>query len=69
MTIPFHKPFLPYTDLVAQAVKEAMKKPDAGLDSAQLAIQKVIGHDAILTTSCTHALETMALMLDIQPWR
>jgi dTDP-4-amino-4,6-dideoxygalactose transaminase len=67
MTIPFHKPFLPCADLVCPAVKAALSNPDVTLESARMTLQKVIGHDAILTTSCTHALETMALLLDLQP--
>jgi dTDP-4-amino-4,6-dideoxygalactose transaminase len=67
MTIPFHKPFLPYADLVCPAVKEALSKPDVALSAARMAFQNVNGHDAILTTSCTHALETMALLLNLKP--
>ncbi|MCA9908707.1 MAG: aminotransferase class I/II-fold pyridoxal phosphate-dependent enzyme, partial [Anaerolineae bacterium] len=69
--IPFNKPYLVGTELdyIAQAVKSGHISGDGTFTQkchsyfeATLDVPKVL-----LTTSCTHALEMAALILDIQP--
>jgi dTDP-4-amino-4,6-dideoxygalactose transaminase len=69
--IPFNKPGLAGNEFryIAEAIEQGQISGDGGftqkchaLLEQQLHVQK-----ALLTTSCTHALEMAALLLDIQP--
>ena len=69
--VPFNKPFLIGTEMtyVAEAA-EAMHLSGDGVFTkrCEAALQSITGaHRALLTTSCTDALEMAALLLDIRP--
>ena len=69
--VDFNKPYLAGNEMkyMAQAVQNAHISGDGPFTkkcSAQL--EKILGSPKVLlTTSCTHALEMAALLLNIQP--
>ena len=69
--IPFNKPYLTgrETDGLARAFKNLRFAGDGPLThECARAIEATLGcHRALLTTSCTHALEMAALLLEIKP--
>jgi len=71
MQIPFNKPYL--TGKETRYVEEAFRNLQFSGDGAFTKkccgyIEQLLNcHKVILTTSCTHALEMAALLLDIQP--
>src|SRR5439155_260409 len=68
--IPFNRPGLVGTEFAyIQAAIDAMHVSGDGAftKSCQQMLEDVVGARALLTTSCTDALEMAALLLDIQP--
>ena len=69
--VDFNKPSLMGSemDYIHQAVAQRHISGDGSFTKrAQAYLENVLGtHRALLTTSCTHALEMAALLLDIQP--
>jgi dTDP-4-amino-4,6-dideoxygalactose transaminase len=69
--IPFNKPSMAgnETAYIAEAIKSGAVSGDGGFSKKCHALfEKELGvHRALLTTSCTHALEMAALILDIRP--
>ena len=69
--IPFNKPYLTgrETDNLARAFKNLRFAGDGPIThECARVIESTLGcHRALLTTSCTHALEMAALLLDIEP--
>ena len=69
--IPFNKPCLTGDEMryVAEAIRIGHSAGDGGFTKrCQALLERELGvHRALLTTSCTHALEMAALLLDIQP--
>ena len=69
--IPFNKPYLTgrETDNLARAFKNLRFAGDGPIThECARVIEDTLGcHRALLTTSCTHALEMAALLLDIKP--
>lgn len=70
-TIPFNRPSVVGNEieLVAQAVQEGHISGDGPFSKkCHRLLEDSLGvTKALLTTSCTHALEMAALLLDIQP--
>ncbi|MBK8047631.1 MAG: dTDP-4-amino-4,6-dideoxygalactose transaminase [Anaerolineales bacterium] len=70
-TIPFNKPTIVGKELfyISNAIHEGDSAGDAGFTKKCHAyLEQTLGvRKALLTTSCTHALEMSALLLDIQP--
>ena len=71
ITIPFNKPALlgPELDCMRQAVANKQISGDGAFTRKVHSILEEIlpGSRVLLTTSCTHALEMAALLLDLQP--
>ena len=71
MHIPFNRPFLSGKefDFVQQAVASWKLSGDGTFtQKCHALLEQELGvHKALLTTSCTHALEMAALLLDIKP--
>jgi len=69
--IPFNKPGLAGNELayIADAIQRGHSAGDGCYTAqSQDLLQRELGcHRAFLTTSCTHALEMCAFLLDIQP--
>ena len=69
--VDFNKPSLMGSemDYIHEAVAQRHISGDGSFTKrAQASLEKALGtHRALLTTSCTHALEMAALLLDIQP--
>ncbi len=69
--IPFNKPFLTGAELayIAEAVRLGHTAGDGPFTRrAQGLIESIVGTpSALLTTSCTHALEMAAILLELQP--
>jgi dTDP-4-amino-4,6-dideoxygalactose transaminase len=69
--IPFNKPCIAGNEMeyMAQAVRRGHLSGDGGFSRmARELLESELGVSrALLTTSCTHALEMMALLLDLQP--
>lgn len=71
MQIPFNKPYLNGREhaYMAEAVANGHISGDGSFTKrCHILLEKVLGVPrALLTTSCTHALEMSAILLDIQP--
>lgn len=71
MRIPFNRPFASGKELdyIQQAINNTHLSGDGPFTKkCQAVLEKVLGvPKVLLTTSCTHALELAALLLDIQP--
>lgn len=71
ITIPFNRPSLVGNEMeyVAQAVANGHISGDGGFTKrCHRLLEEALGvKKALLTTSCTHALEMAALLMDIQP--
>lgn len=71
MKIPFNRAVIVgnEVDYIAQAIANGHISGDGPFTrKAQALLEDVLGvRKALLTTSCTHALEMMAILLDIQP--
>src|SRR3954466_1625694 len=71
MHIPFNRPFASGKEF--EYIQEAINKMHLSGDGAftkkcHALLQRTLGvPKALLTTSCTHALEMVALLLDIRP--
>lgn len=69
--IPFNKPSFVGTELeyMAQAVRRGHLSGDGHFTAeCQRILEEILGaRKSLLTTSCTHALEMTALLLDLQP--
>jgi dTDP-4-amino-4,6-dideoxygalactose transaminase len=69
--IPFNKPCLTGNELryIAEAIQAGHSAGDGSFTRRchQLLEQQLAIHKALLTTSCTHALEMAALLLNIRP--
>ena len=69
--IPFNKPGLAGSEYLylAQAISDGHSAGDGGFTrKCHAFLEQLLGaRKALLTTSCTHALEMMALLLEIQP--
>jgi dTDP-4-amino-4,6-dideoxygalactose transaminase len=69
--IPFNKPHLTGNEMryIADAIRIGHSAGDGGFTrSCQALLEEELGvYKALLTTSCTHALEMAALLLEIQP--
>ena len=70
-TIPFNKPYLCGKEpaYIAQAIESGWVSGDGPFSKkCHALLEQMLGvPKALLTTSCTHALEMSALLLDIQP--
>ena len=71
MTIPFNRPFLAGKELeyIRLAVEAGHISGDGSFTSrCQAALENLVGaRKALLTTSCTHALEMAAMLLNLSP--
>jgi len=72
MSIPFNRPFLTGTefDLISEALANGIIAGDGPFSrKAQDILTQQLGGDrkVFLTTSCTHALEITAILLDLEP--
>jgi dTDP-4-amino-4,6-dideoxygalactose transaminase len=70
-TIPFNRPYVSRDELgyLAEAVRQGFTSGDGPFTRRATALLKELSRagGALLTTSCTHALEMTALLLDLQP--
>ncbi|SNB46659.1 dTDP-4-amino-4,6-dideoxygalactose transaminase [Geobacter sp. DSM 9736] len=71
MNIPFNKPYMVGSELgyIAAAISDGHVSGDGGYTKKchSLLAEELSAPRVLLTTSCTHALEMAALLLDIQP--
>lgn len=69
--IPFNRPWLAGRELeyIAEAIRHGHVSGDGPFTrKCHAALEGLLGvHKALLTTSCTHALEMSALLLDVRP--